>query len=303
MRFRRRRTNQKQVEVPDAHQTQLRIPNAVGLSEGPRSLTSSKDPEPLKPEDTVQATVKKRNAAGEPALIEINGIQFISAEALEELNKPAKFGWIYTKLIKMADMILERFGTLYALKVSKLNSKIDIATSYCMFWIGAISTLAVTAYLAVYLTLAYRVTKAAGSMTVPLEEITRRSPTLAQMMEMLSFSNFSKIGVVLATAAVAYTMFKSFLDNSQKVLMNQLLRRVKLDSPEKYMGMLVLEKKYREYDDAERLEQGFTSSIVSRIPGINIVAGIVAKEYYNLKYEKRQLAAIEEMEAYLKSEG
>jgi hypothetical protein len=106
---------------------------------------------------------------------------------------------------------------------------------------------------------------------------------------------------VFATMIIggAYAVAKKVLDNVQKIMLNELALKAENLFPSKHSALLELYREYNEYDIAERIEGETIGPFLNRIPFLGVTLALVVREYYNLKYEKKQLDVIERMEELL----
>ena len=197
-----------------------------------------------------------------------------------------RFGVIYKTFAKCADRLIQRFGLKIAIKAAEWNSRVDLLTSYTFFTLISGLLTACTVGLIVH---AFR-----GTFWKVAESISTAPVEAAKVMVEILVGGF--VGIV---GIVLFKGFKQFLDDSQRVLINRMKLVLRDQHPNKYYGFLDLERKFREFDDAERIEGGLVSTIFEIIPFVNFILTPLVKMYYDIKYERRQLGALKEMEAYL----
>lgn len=234
-------------------------------------------------EPVLTVEVNKATKEGTPTHISLNGKIFQLVErTVSDYQK--NFGWIYHSLLKVADKVIEKYGIGIALKVAKLDSQVDIAISSVMFAAYGLFISGITAGL-VFLGLNGKLGWALNLLKDPSNNSTLWSD--------LKF-------IVIATACVGIgSLLLKILDDAQRVLINKLKHKLEIKYPEKYHGFLDLEREFREYDDAERIEGGTVASIIGSIPVINFLAEPLIRAYYSIKYERRQLEAVKKMKVYL----
>ncbi|HID73276.1 TPA: hypothetical protein EYP38_05015 [Candidatus Micrarchaeota archaeon] len=232
-------------------------------------------------------TERKQDKKGRQTSIEYKGRIFHMVG--EPKDNWDNFGWIYRGLMKIA----------------KLNSKIDIASGYAFLAVATAGGIAMVGYfgsliggMAYYSHLAEDVRRMERAGELTPKQMEQMMPLVTRLTDIMSVPEFFAAFVAFTAVLTVYGACKKLLDDTQRVLMNQMLRKVRNDMPDKYHGFLEREKEFREYDDAERIEGGFFKW-ASNIPVFGLALAPRIKEYYNLKYEKKQLQAIREMKKFL----
>lgn len=185
------------------------------------------------------------------------------------------------KFSKLADGLIDRFGMKIALKVAEWNSKLDILTS----------------------SIALGLELAASALVVVGAVIAIAKNNVSEIIEKLrgevdSAQLILEVGVGVTVGFTFFAWLKQFLDDTQRVLVNQVKLRLHKEGSEKYNAFLELEEKYLK-KEIEGPEGNLFYILVQDLPMIGKFVGHIMEEYYNIKFEIRELKALREMKAFI----
>lgn len=253
----------------------------------PLAETSSKTPNPASivriTSGERQLVIPLREDQGIPEAIKLGERTFDLLDSEEKELEPEerRFEAISKKFSKSADKLIDRFGMKIALKVAKWNSRLDILTSLIVLGVE----ISLSAVVLVGLSMAIIKSNVDG-LIQKLKEQTDSAQLAVN------------IGVAGVSAFAAFVWLKQFLDDTQQVLVNRVKVKLHTSHPEKYKDFLELENKYTEKEIGSS-DDNFFYAMVREVPIIGKFFGSILDEYYNIKFELREISALKDMERFI----
>lgn len=235
-----------------------------------------------------------------PKVLEISGEKFHLYELREDKAK-RQYGIIYDTMCKIADKIIAKYGIPTAFKLAKLSSKVDIATSYFVFSVVGLAT---TANIGMY------IIKPLNKTGVSAEKISKATETISNNYQKMtgeaceiicqqSTTILTAMGVIAAgllSIVAIWATIKRILDQGQTVLLNRVREHIREHKQDVYQAYVDEERHYREAADAEKIANETIGDVLTSIPVLGAVLHFFIKEYNNIRFEKKQLRAIEVLE-------